>query len=370
MFETKYHDTFSKVTASRELYRRVRNMKNVEQHHRRPVAKLILLAAAISMLVLGVAASETIGNWFRNYFAGFTEGELTAEQGTYLDINEQIVNQIQTVDGYTMKLKSALTDGTTAYLLVEFSAPEELPLKNANVNGDQVQLSYFLYDNLSISDSEGNITIIHSGESVRPNWENSNAQEVLFHFTLDSDEPIGPEMEWCLQIQGLTGKYYIWAYLQELQETKYANAVSYQLTKEEQEKGNPRVRLTDKGWNFTFRFDHVDFQETELIDDPIEMSAYVWKSNATEVWENVTITSFKLSPLSATMEFSCKEGLPMFEYDLEDQFFAVMKDGSSYILHGWGGDGNTYHLLADAPIILENVDYILLPDGTQIPNLQ
>ena len=45
-----------------------------------------------------------------------------------------------------------------------------------------------------------------------------------------------------------------------------------------------------------------------------------------------------------------------------------MKDGSRIELHDWGAGGVGYSLLeAEAPVVLADVDHILLADGTEIP---
>lgn len=47
--------------------------------------------------------------------------------------------------------------------------------------------------------------------------------------------------------------------------------------------------------------------------------------------------------------------------------YAVMKDGSQVELEDYGGGGRGFAVLtAKAPIVLENVDYILLADGVRI----
>ena len=56
--------------------------------------------------------------------------------------------------------------------------------------------------------------------------------------------------------------------------------------------------------------------------------------------------------------------------DTDDEIYAVMKDGSRIKLDLTGADATI--LQAETPIVLSQLDYILLEDGTQIfaPNIQ
>lgn len=78
------------------------------------------------------------------------------------------------------------------------------------------------------------------------------------------------------------------------------------------------------------------------------------------VSENVTITSFALRSLRATISCDYDLGAPDFS-NKEKKIEAVMKDGSS------GGSVGEQQFLAESPILLDNVDHILLSDGTKLP---
>ena len=105
-------------------------------------------------------------------------------------------------------------------------------------------------------------------------------------------------------------------------------------------------------------------QFTDLVNKHINTVFRVWDYE--HVVDEVTITSFVLRPLSAVIYYECEDGANFTDHK-EMRMFVVMKDGSQVELedHGSGGIGFAV-LTANAPIIIENVDYILLADGMKI----
>ena len=60
-------------------------------------------------------AAEDIALWFRTYFANRNEQELSQEQIAYLEENEQVIGQAQTIDGWTVELRSVIHDERMGY---------------------------------------------------------------------------------------------------------------------------------------------------------------------------------------------------------------------------------------------------------------
>lgn len=371
MFETQYKETFSQVTASNAVYGRILDMKNNRKPRNRMLPKLVLVAAIVSMLAVTASASEVVASWLRDYFIISNNGELTADQSVYIEKNEQKVNQSQTVDGYTIKIKSAMTDGRIAHLVLGYSAPEDVPLTKNSLDGAELQIVEFIHDNLTITDSLGRKEIKRSGTTVYYNYDGTNTQDIMLQFALDpkaESEIIDSEMEWHIRLGGMTGMYYDKAYSKELETTKYAGMKSHQLTDEEVERMHPKIRLCEGAWEFSFRFEHADHREIELINKPVVASACIgWDAEDEKIYEDVTITSFKLGGLSATITMDYQYGTPIFTNGEDSHIYVVMKDGSRVELKGSSGSIGCLNLLANGPIILENVDHILLTDGTVIP---
>lgn len=371
MFETKYREVFSQVTVSENLYGRVLYMKKSNKKSGRPLTRAVLAIAIIAMLAVTVSASEAVASWLWNYFALYSNGALTADQSMYIEENEQMVNQSQTVDGYTIEIKSAMTDGRVAYLVLGYSAPEGTPLTKNSLGGAELQIVEFVHDNFAVTDSLGRKEIKYTGSTVYYNDDGTNTQDIMLHFALDpkaENDTIDSEMEWNILLEGMTGRYYDRAYSQELEATKYAGLKSYRLTDEEAERMHPKIRLCEGTWEFSFRFEQADNREIELIGEPVTASACVgWDANDEGIYKDVTITSFKLGGLSATVTTDYPYGSPIFTNEEDGHIYVVMKDGSKVELRENSGSIGCMDLLANGPILLENVDHILLPDGTVIP---
>ena len=71
-----------------------------------------------------------------------------------------------------------------------------------------------------------------------------------------------------------------------------------------------------------------------------------------------------ITPLAATIQTDTDYAPDLTAGDRK--IYAVMKDGTKIALISNWGVGGKQHFNAEAPVILENVDYILLGDGTKV----
>ena len=114
MFEKEYREVFSQVKASQDLTRRIMMMKQKRQQRGMVLARVVLIAAVVAMMALTVSASETVQNWFLDFFKDKSDGELSQGQVEYIEENAQIISDSRTIDGWTVELRSAISDGTKA----------------------------------------------------------------------------------------------------------------------------------------------------------------------------------------------------------------------------------------------------------------
>lgn len=109
--------------------------------------------------------------------------------------------------------------------------------------------------------------------------------------------------------------------------------------------------------------------EVELIDTPITLSICVGMrpEDGRDVYMDMKITSFVLRSLSASIYCEDTSFAPEIGNNFDRTIYVVMEDGQRIRLKADTGLPGEQKLVAEAPILLESVDYVLLPGGTKLP---
>lgn len=382
MFKSQYKEAFSYVKASPETQRRVMNM-NQKRKSSRLIPKAVLVAALLVLLAATVSASETVQNWFQGFFARRSSTELTQGQMEYIEENAQTVLDSQSIDGWTVALRSAISDGTKAYIIIGITAPENVCLEQTVVDG--VAQDWYGPENGSMHGDGMQQLVSWSAEgllieSYRFGLEEdgdgkSNTKNLVITLNPNLDwrtDPFGAEVDWYIHIENIVHQTEDAKYRQELMEGEYAAQTDVIFANEETQRLYKVEVLAEGEWDFTVNFaEHKD--GLELLSRPIAVTMDVLRrfGDGIEDYdyfrEAVTVTSVVVRPLSVTVAFGDCDGNPGFS-NFETESYAVMLDGSRIILRNYGG-GGTGHLIleAETPIVPNDVDYLLLPDGTVIP---
>lgn len=368
MFKEEYQAAFSKVTASSETHRRVMNMvRKKKRSTMGAISKILIAAVLTSLLVITVSASETLSSWFAEYFGRNNEEPLTTEQVVYFEENEQNFHQSVTVDGYTMVLKSAVTDGEMAYICLGVTAPEDVVLNETIIEGyspEKPVLRPSEFNESFLTDMNGNGFLGYSSIASVENYDGlSNTQDLVIKLHSDPqtmpENPFGEDMVWKLRFENLIAQYRNVAYMQELDNGKYAGQENYFYTDEEGELAYPKVTLAEGVWEFEVRFENPDIREVELIDTPITAKVSMGcDGNGQDVYTDVTLTSFVLRSLSASIVIDDATFVP--DFTSGSDIYVMMKDGSKVLLISEGGGAGEQQLRAEAPVLLENADYVLI----------
>lgn len=376
MFNKKdYQDTFSQVTASEETYRRVMRMSNRKSKKGgRTLSRIVLIAAIVALLAVTASAAGYVRSWFTTYFSDKNIEPLTTEQITYFEENEQIFSQSVTCDGYTMELKSAITDGEKAYICIGVTAPEDVLLNATDIEGYSTNKPTLMPDNFQqgfLTNQNGNEFFGYSSIASKEDYDGlGNTQDLVIELTSDpevlDEDAFGTNMVWTLRFENLTAKYMNEAYMNELIDGKYKGQENFFFTDEESEGLYPEVTLAEGVWEFEIKFDNPDTFEVELIDTPVaSQTSAGYRENGENVYVDVNITSFVLRSLSASLYTDDQTFAP--DLTGTSEIYAVMKDGSKVQLISEGGAPGEQQFRAEAPILLENVDHVLLADGTKLP---
>ena len=377
-----------------------RQGKHKAQIKRLSTRKMWLIAATIALTLLLVGCAVAYANgWFQQIFSARSETPLSSEQVQYIQNNEQIVGQSQTKNDWTIDLKSTICDGSTGYLVFQITAPDDMDLEqylnpptlddkrlsmgNYSANGKagysyaiasigtvDTERNYWYLDGGSwISDQDGQPNTVLFCMSIRCEKMDPNKPMLL-------EDPFGKDVSFRIRLLGITLEHTNLELQKEIEE-KYAGQ-DYLVDGEEAAGLFCSDILTDEEWYFDVTFD-PDNQFIELINQPVSAQAKVWRYADEKQWETkdsleeVQISSFRVTPFGASISYVPKAdaigiSLKLWQ-NLDDEIYAVMRDGSRIKLDLVGTDNAV--LQAETPIVLSQLDYILLEDGTKLcaPNI-
>ncbi len=366
---------------------------------RKAFSRPVLIAAVLilALLLVGCTVAYAQG-WFVDFFSGRSEAPLDGEQIQYIEEKEQIIGAVQEKNGWSVELKSAMCDGHTGYAIFGVTAPEGVSLERPEDSYDEgiipgnfgmkAEGKEAFYTSMGIFAEEENCIWQSSAGWAEDHDGLANTGNIVFQFwpeklypdrEMTLEDPFGPEREFYFCFDQFVHAYEDEEYRRYLMDAKYKGQSEYMLESEEVERINQVEVLNDGLWEFTVCFDAKGQTEEglELLTQPIYVEGLVYHYTDAEHWETeermekVKVTSFILSPLGATMELEL-EGTAFgvfFEwqqrYGYGDRYiYAIMKDGSQIPLHT---QSVGYQLEAGTPIILSEVDHILMADGTVIP---
>lgn len=360
-----------------------------------PVKRICLMAAIIALTLLLVGCAVAYANgWLQMVFTARSEQPLSDEQIEYIQNNEQPMEQAQTMDDWTIDLKSTISDGQTSYLVFRITAPESINLEQYLHSPTQGNKRLSM-GNYSASRKAGYSYVVASIGTVDPQknycynehgtWHSDGdgkANTILFCLTiscekLDSskpmllEDPFGKDISFRIRLMGLTLEYENTALAQEI-DKKYAGQ-EYFIDGEEAAGLFLSDILTDEEWNFDVTFT-PDNQFIELVNQPIFVQTKVLRYadekqwDTTESQEEMQITSFRVTPFGARITYAPNPGAAAFSPTLSEDaghgIYAIMKDGSRIKLNAAGMEPTA--LTAESPIILSQLDFILLEDGTKL----
>lgn len=395
MFNEKaYREVFSQVTASEDTIRRVMNMTKERKQKRygRSLARIALVAAVVALMAVTVSAAETIQSWFVSFFAGKGDTGLSQGQVEYIEENAMPIADSQTQDGWTVELRSAISDGTTAYVIFHITGPEGMDLtewtdEEGNVTGQ------LLFGN---SGMPGYMTgaedfFTFPAEVKYGSWSQtwledsdglSNTQNLLIRLNPSLQrskiDPFGSEAVYQFRFENIVWSYTDVAYEEELRNGKYAGQNGVMYTEEEMQRLYRWEVLAEGVWEFEICFAQPEDsgEAVELLSEPVTTTASILCrvgeeiTDYVDVMDQVKLISVQLRHLSVTFTYADCNGIPDFVQYEGDQVTCpcvVLKDGTMLELlpHGSSGNG-TVTLETEQPIVFDEVDYILMADGTRI----
>lgn len=350
--------------------------------------KKIMLLALIAAILLMLAGCATLAwHWYTVYFTQIRQAPLSDSQIEYINENIQEHQLRQTYDGYTVELKSTISESHVTYVTFGVTAPDSVDLSSVLDPATGERLSF---QGLLATTAENHFPANISYDVADDGDGKKNTLNVVLK--LDPVGPhgeavtFGPGIKWTIAFLGIEKWGYNREYEQELLSTKYAGQVDYILDSEEANLVHPHTILATGNWKYEIELESADSETIELLSAPVSTKVLVVRIGASEYEteesvEDVTLTSVQLGPLGATIAFAKPEPLEKFDciYINANQFgdaqmregeekdiFLVMKDGTKVYFYQTDGGKEEAFLSADSPIALKEAAYLQLSDGTKL----
>ena len=120
--------------------------------------------------------------------------------------------------------------------------------------------------------------------------------------------------------------------------------------------------------SFDVVFEWIMVEELELITTPVASKvACGWDMKGNDIYQDASITSFILRPMSASIICDLEHAAPDFLTVGDGCVYVMMKDGSRIALYGDNASSGVQNLQAESTIDLNQVACVRLPDGTELP---
>ena len=253
------------------------------------------------------------------------------------------------IGDFHFELKDVLSDGHSAWITIAVTAPEDVKLLGEGGLASTEHLlsqRYLTHRNIFGFWEPTDSTL--GNKSYSFGWEDdgdgkdNTANFVLRSTNCEEGKPFGIGKTWRLYWEDLC------------------------LETWDEEIGDYRYETVAQGtWNLKVTFESNLEGELKLIREPITAEvAYGWDVNGNTVTKMTQITSFRLYPLSGAITCTEEEVAPDFLFGGSP--VVLMKDGSEITLERLGAAFGTQELEAEQPIDIDQVECVLLADGTKL----
>ena len=265
---------------------------------------------------------------------------------------EELTNQTsgsgEMIDGYSIELKSVYSDGNNARITLGITAPEGVNLQE--YDGYPISLQPSNRWGFFEQTSEGSSNVSGGYGSKDDGDGKANTQNVVLDYSAGTEQmrsgerPFAEGKVWSIFWQDIYGSYL-----------------------NEQTNEGEKVLLTEGTWAIDVVFEDVTVEEMEMITEPLKTQvAYGWDLQGNDVYQDTTITSFILRPMSASILCDLEHAAPDFLTVGDRCVYVVMKDGSQVVFHGDSAGSGIQNLQTESVIDLSQVVSVIMPDGTEL----
>ncbi len=337
----------------------------------------VVEAASLREIVVSLASGEQrilpVAYSKGTYIQFLSEETIPLEWVSYIQLpGGKILRPLNlSEDGYDITVDSLLTDGRTSYVTLDVTLPEtiEPPGEGWEMDG-MPRFKDFWFCPADQEKAAMADLLYQSGSYRLVSEDGSGNYKIVVSLSNENYPDFTPGSQWKFHIGGLEATWHN-AEGQAQIESKYAGQ-DYIVEGEEAELAIRYEEICWDKWDFTLTIEGTEETEgeLELVTQPVALSGYRGptieeaRSNPSKQEYGpftIRLISFKISPLSYYLDYTS---------DVEDNtytvnpgnFFLVMKDGREIEL-SWTHQRHRF----EEPILLEEADYVLCPDGTKLP---
>lgn len=264
------------------------------------------------------------------------------------ELTELAAGSGETIDGYSMELKSVESDGNHAIITLGITVSEGVNL----LEHDGYPLSLKHSNRWGFFEpATGGPGNVSGGYKVEDDGDGKpNTQNVVLTYSAGCEQIREGEVPFA--------SGHVWnIYWEDL----YASYL-------DEKTNEPETYLLAKGtWSIDVIFEGVFTEELEFITAPLaSRAACGWDMKGNDVYQDTMITSFILRPMSATIVCDLEDVAPDFLTVGERCAYVILADGSRIPLYGDNAGSGIQNLQPESTIDLNQVVSVLMPDGTEI----
>lgn len=301
----------------------------------------ILLAAAFALCLIGCTyAVLSEADWFKDFFSDKIDQDLSEGQEAYIEERTQEIAQSVTIDGYTLTIESAIADQYNAYIKLRIQAPPGVILDAESYLPGYRRLENGELEKTLYREDGKEVAYVGSMGPLDDGDPKDDSFLILYRINLanHTEATFYDEGTWKLHLWNMDACY----------------------------DSGEFITIMEGAMDFDIVFSKIGDEEVVLVSDPIPYSFKTYRDNDAYLnndpdYTEGFLTSVILRSMSAEISI---EGI-----DIPAGFITipiVMKDGSRVEMHSHSFGTGVFSYSLDAPIVLADVDHILLEDGTKL----
>jgi len=337
-----YREITENVLRRRDEYE-IKKKRRYERIHKARSILSVIVVVTVFLFTAGTCYVFAVGFGLINDTFGICgkifPGYITQKQQSYVYSTAVDIGDAVTCNEIKVTAQSAITDGTTAYILLRIEAPEQMDLTQYGLHFDIATNGIIRGENPSSVLGAGAFGL--QQRIVEDQDGAKNTQDMVIQ--IDSAGKPGSAFSFA-------DGYNRYVLLENL----YVRNADIP---------NEKIRIAEGNWNFRILFDNTDCMiQKEMLTEPIQLTAYR-KLEDTE--QAVIVRSIVVKGLSMEFYYATEDETIRKPGKFQD-VKVVLLDGTIIDMQSRSGQGTGSDIfavyLASSPIIVEEIDYVQVGD--------